>query len=115
MGTRSLVIVLALLLCGAGASAAQKSSAKTRKPVTHTVTVDATSFRPATLTIAPGDTVVWNNKDVIPHTATSKKPAVFDSGTIASGKSWKHTFKTAGNLAYVCQFHPTMTGNIIVK
>jgi plastocyanin len=110
--TRLLLIVLALLLCGAGTDASQK---KARKPVTHTVTVDATSFQPAKLTVAPGDAVVWVNKDVIPHTATSKKAGVFDSGTIATGKSWKSTFKTAGEFAYVCQFHPTMNGTIIVK
>ena len=112
MRTRLLFVVLALLVFGAGTDAAQK---KGRKPVTHTVTLDATSFSPATLTIAPGDNVQWVNKDVIPHTATSTKAGVFDSGTLASGKSWKTTFKAAGELAYACQFHPTMKGTIVVK
>jgi plastocyanin len=49
------------------------------------------------------------------HTATSTKAGVFDSGTIVTGKSWKNTFKTAGEFAYVCQFHPTMKGTIVVK
>jgi plastocyanin len=106
-----LLAVLALLICSAGAGAAQK----TRKPVTHTVTIDATSFQPASLTIAPGDSVTWINKDVIPHTATSSKPGVFDTGTLAPGKASKHTFKSKADLAYICQFHPTMKGTLKVR
>ena len=111
MARRLLLVVLALLLCGAGAEAVQKK----RKPVTHTVTVDATSFSPAKLSVAPGDSVIWVNKDVIPHTATSQKPGIFDSGTILAGKSWKHTFKTGGEIAYICLFHPTMKATLRVK
>ena len=108
---RILTLTLALVVCATGASAVQKG----RKPVTHTVTIDATSFSPATLRVAAGDSVVWVNKDVIPHTATSQRPGVFDSGTIASGKSWQTTFKTKGQLAYVCTFHPTMKATVHVK
>ena len=88
---------------------------KKPRPTTHTVTIDATSFSPATLTLAAGDTVIWENKDFIPHTATSKKHGIFDSGTIATGKAWKHTFKTKGEIDYVCTFHPTMKGTLRVK
>ena len=39
---------------------------------THYVTVNGSSFSPATLTIEPGDTVVWDNvDDLFPHTTTS--------------------------------------------
>lgn len=111
MARTLLVPALALLLCGAGAGAAQK----TRKPVTHTVTIDATAFSPASITISTGDSVVWVNKDVIPHTATSAKAGVFDSGTLASGKSSKQTFKAKGEFAYLCQFHPTMKGRVKIE
>lgn len=108
---RKVLATIAVLLC----SVAIVSTQKTRTPVTHTVTIDATSFEPASLTLAAGDSVVWVNKDIIPHTATSKKEGLFDSGMIESGKSWKHTFKTKGELAYVCVFHPTMKGTLRVK
>ena len=42
------------------------------KPVTHTVTIDATRYHAGRLTVHVGDTVVWVNKDLIPHTATAK-------------------------------------------
>lgn len=109
---RALVIVLALLVSSAGTVAQQPNKPKA---VTHTVTIDATSFRPASLTVNPGDSVVWVNKDVIPHTATSAKSGVFDSGTIETGKAWKQTFTAKGEIPYVCQFHPTMKGTIRVR
>jgi len=108
-----IVMALALLVGGAGAGEAQ--SPRKPKPVTHTVTIDASSFSPSALTIAPGDSVIWVNKDLVPHTATSQKKGAFDSGTIAAGKSWKHTFKAKGDLAYLCLFHPTMKGSLRIK
>ena len=88
--------------------------AAARKPVTHTVTIDASRFEPETLSVVAGDTVVWVNKDFVAHTATSKTGA-FDSGNIAPGKSWKYRTKHDGEFAYTCTYHPTMTGMLRVK
>ncbi len=84
------------------------------KPVTHTITIDATSYRPAGLVVHPGDTVVWVNKDLIPHTATATSKA-FDSKVLAAGASWRLTVTAKGATDYGCLFHPTMTGRIEVK
>ena len=113
MGRTLLAMGLALLAGGASPSVIQRSQKP--KPVTHTVTIDASSFRPSTLTIAPGDSVVWVNKDLIPHTATSQKQGLFDSGTIPPGKSWTRTFKDKADLAYLCLFHPTMKGRVRIR
>jgi plastocyanin len=86
-----------------------------RKPVTHTVTIDASSFQPATLTIKAGDIVVWVNKDIVPHTATSTDTKGFDSGTLPTGKSWRQTFKVKGQFPYACTFHPTMKASLRVQ
>jgi plastocyanin len=83
-------------------------------PRTHTVTIDASSFKPETLTIAVGDSVVWTNRDIIPHTATSKA-AGFDSGRLDEGKSWKFTATKKGQFPYICSYHPTMTGEVRVR
>jgi plastocyanin len=99
-----------LVVCGAPPDEA----AAARKPATHTVTIDGSRFEPDTLTVAAGDTVVWVNKDIVAHTATSKAPA-FDSGMIAPGKSWKYKPKHAGELPYTCTYHPTMTATLRVK
>jgi plastocyanin len=100
-----------LLLCGADPGAAQKPP---RKPVTHTVTIDSTKFSPEMLTVRAGDTVVWVNKDLIPHTATSKSGG-FDSLVIATGKSWEYKTSKTGRFPYVCTFHPTMKGQLRVR
>jgi plastocyanin len=78
------------------------------KPKTHTVTMENMRFLPESLTVAPGDTVVWVNKDLVPHTATSKAGG-FDSQVVQAEKSWSFRVRKRGDFAYVCTFHPTMT------
>lgn len=103
------------VLAGAVVVLAATAAAETRKPVTHTVTIDASRFQPAKLTVRVGDSVVWVNKDLFPHTATSKPAGTFDSKVIAAGKSWTYTATKKGALDYVCIFHPTMAGTLTVK
>jgi plastocyanin len=79
---------------------------------THVVNISSSAFSSRTLTIRAGDTVVWRNKDIVPHTATGKG---FDSGNLKSGASWSFVFKKKGNYSYICTYHPTMKGTIIVK
>ena len=38
----------------------------------------------------------------------------FDSGILASGKTFTHNFHTDGIIQYYCNLHPTMLGEIIV-
>lgn len=92
-------------------SAAQRA----RKPVTHTVTIDGSRFTPALLTVKPGDSVLWINKDIVSHTATATGPGGFESGSLDTGKSWKKRFTKRGDFPYVCRFHPTMTARLQVK
>jgi plastocyanin len=80
---------------------------------THTVKIEGMQFQPATITVKKGDKVVWQNKDVVPHTATAK--GAFDSGSIATGKSWSHAMKKAGRYDYVCTFHPGMKATVVVQ
>ena len=92
-----------LVVCAAGFRA--DAEAAVRKPVTHTVTIDGARFSPADLSLAVGDSVVWVNKDILAHTATSSKPG-FDSKVIPPGKSWRYTAKRKGEFPYTCVFHP---------
>ena len=106
------MILAALVIAASGFSSA--TDQRRAKPATHTITIDATRFQPEALTVKAGDAVVWINKDVIPHTATSEA-ARFDSGTITAGASWKTVLKAKGDFAYVCLFHPTMKAKIRVE
>jgi plastocyanin len=83
------------------------------KPKTHTVTIEATSFKHDRLTVAVGDTVVWVNKDPFPHTATAA--GAFNSGGIDPEKSWKFLPVKKGSFDYICTFHPTMKARLTVE
>ena len=68
-------------------------------------------FDQASLTVAPGTTVVWTNGGVAPHTVTGD---FGDSGILDPGATFEFTFTEAGTFAYVCAIHPEMKGEIIV-
>jgi plastocyanin len=104
--TRAAASVVLLSIGAVLSSCATEQPA--RKPETHTIVMEGVAFQPASLTLAIGDSVVWVNKDPFPHTATSK--GIFDSKEISVGKSWQFTPSAAGELAYVCAYHPTMKG-----
>jgi plastocyanin len=111
MALRMLATTLCLAgICGA-ALQAQRPSA--RRPVTHTVTIDGARFSPADLEVKAGDTVVWVNKDILAHTATSPNGG-FDSKVIEPDKSWKFVARKKGSFDYTCSFHP-MNGRITVR
>jgi plastocyanin len=76
------------------------------------VSIRNVEFYPATIEVKKGSVVEWKNDDLIPHTATSPS---FDSGSLAAGQSWRHTFTAAGTFPYICTFHPNMKGVVIVQ
>lgn len=82
-------------------------------PATHTVTIDAFEFKPATLTVKRGDVVVWRNADPVPHTATAQ--GTFDSGSLATDAAWRYTATKQGRFDYICTLHPTMKGTLVVE
>ena len=84
------------------------------QPQTHTIVIDGMRFEPADLTIHTGDTIVWVNKDLFPHTATAGN-STFDSQVIPAGASWKYVAKKKGEFTYWCLFHPTMKADLLVK
>jgi plastocyanin len=86
-------------------------------------------YSPLTITVVIGhnNTVVWKNNDTAFHTATSVSgdPAPFATGCLdgigaacpapSSGiSSYQFTFTVAGVYTYHCDYHPWMTGKVIV-
>ena len=108
--------LVAALSCGVAlGSCAQAEGTPDRPPAkTHTVIMEGMVFRPAEITLAAGDTIVWVNKDMVPHTATSSA-AGFDSKIVEASKSWRYTFARAGDFEYVCSYHPAMTATVRVR
>lgn len=73
------------------------------------------TFKPKTLDITVGMTVIWKNKTTVQHTATSNDGTTFNSGFINPGASFKFTFTKAGSFPYHCNIHPFMKATIIVS
>ena len=84
-----------------------------RAPREHHVAIKAMQFEPASLEVAVGDTIVWTNADLVPHTATSA--GRFDSGLLAPQATWRYTVTSAGDVAYVCTLHPTMAARFTTR
>ena len=84
------------------------------KPTTHNVSIESMQFQPDVVSGSRGDTIVWTNKDLFPHTVTSTS-GDFDSHEIKPGESWTYRASKAGDLAYICSIHPTMKGTLKVK
>jgi plastocyanin len=97
--------ILAAVVSGLVGSLPSGAASVAGKPTTHTVTIEATDFKPSTLTVKAGDTVVWQNKDPFPHTATSEAGR-FDSQKIDPGGSWQYKADKPGEFPYLCSFHP---------
>ncbi|MCI0330768.1 MAG: plastocyanin/azurin family copper-binding protein [candidate division Zixibacteria bacterium] len=87
---------------------------------TDTVLVRDFNFFPASLTIRPGDKVVWKfiQACCIDHTVTrTASPMSWNSGSLAVGETFELVFPTAGTFAYHCIPHQAigMTGSITVE
>ena len=106
-----LVLPIAAILAGPAMGFGVANEARTQ---VHTVLIEGMRFQPEGLTVAAGDTVVWVNRDMVPHTATSASGR-FDSNEIAPGKTWTHTVRSTGEFGYICTYHPLMKAVLRVK
>ncbi len=98
-------------------AAACGGSGESSEPVATTEVQMVKSYRfdPKVIEITAGDTVTWTNQDEVPHTATGQDRDVLQSGTISPGASFSQVFPEAGEFGYFCEFHPNMTGTIVVQ
>lgn len=83
-------------------------------PSTHTIEIRGMEFHPAVLTVAVGDTIVWINRDIVPHTATARGRTMWDTGQLLQGQTGRYIARGRGTARYACTLHPTMRGTLIV-
>jgi plastocyanin len=77
-----------------------------------TVEMKDACFRPSTLQIAPGDTVTFVNRDAMTHNVSAMGWGHFED--MAQGDVFTATFSAEGVYPFACQYHPAMTGAIVV-
>ncbi len=99
------------LACIAGLLALAQCRPAVPPPRRYLVEIRQMAFVPEALTVAPGDTVVWVNRDFLPHSATS---AGWDTKPLLEGKTGQVVVGAPGEVSYHCQFHPTMVGSLTV-
>jgi len=102
-----------LTMVAAAALALAGASQPATTAVTKSVRITSTAFKPANVTIATGDAVKWTNKDTKTHQVVSNSGA-FASSILGAGKSYSHTFNTAGTYRYHDALHPSLTGKVVV-
>jgi plastocyanin len=121
-------IVLAFLACpvlSANSIPAENQTATSGNEVIITPgsssPTNAKFFDPLILNVPVGATVTWKNLDSTLHTVTSgsaesgKSGTIFDSSYLTGGKTFQHTFNSAGTFDYFCTLHPYMKGQVVVN
>jgi plastocyanin len=80
----------------------------------HQVVIDGMAFTPKVVSVRPGDTVTWVNRDMFVHNVTAAAAGI-KSGDLKPGQAWRHTVRQGETFDYLCTLHPVMTGQVEVK
>ncbi len=107
----ALAAIGVLALAGAAAPTPPTASPSQR----HVIEIKGMAFHPEVLEVHRGDTVVWINHDIVPHTATSTRKSAWDTGPLLQGKSGQYIPRRKGADPYFCRLHPVMLGKLIVR
>ncbi len=102
--------IAAALAAAIATTPMDRSSAADR----HVVEIVKFKFVPDKLEVAPGDTIVWINKDIVPHTVTAADKS-WDSATIKKAGEWQTVVRDDMPGTYFCRFHPAMKAQFTVR
>ncbi len=121
------IVAAALTVTACGSSSGGKS-ATAPDGAAHQVDLKLVAYRPDRLTVPSGTKVTWTQRDPGVHTVTAgtvdqgaagvaiAPDGTYDSGDLATGESYSHTFSEAGTYRYFCRIHPaTMRGTVTVR
>jgi len=81
----------------------------------HVVEIRGMAFHPEALEVRRGDTVVWINRDIVPHAATATRKSGWNTGSLLQGESGRYVPRRKGEEPYFCTLHPTMLGKLIIR
>jgi plastocyanin len=80
----------------------------------RSVEIQKFAFAPKEITVAPGTTVAWTNRDETPHTISAPDQH-FVSKAMDTDDRVEYTFTSEGDFTYFCTLHPFMTGIVHVR
>ncbi len=117
--------LLALAACGNDEATEANEGSGGRPPAaqeqppqaeaTDTIEIEDFEYLPPTATVQAGTEITWRNLDTTAHTASSEDGSTFDTGGIDDGKTGTVTAPEPGTYEYICEFHPTMHGTLVVE
>jgi plastocyanin len=115
--TLSTVGMMFLLILGAPAAAGgggchQGTTTAASGPDGATIEMIDACFTPTTLRVDPGAEVTFVNRDDMTHNVTANAWGHFDDLELGGG--FTVTFGDSGIYPYACNYHPGMTGAIVV-
>ena len=101
----ALSVVIGLASLGVGSAAVRAKTVE--------VTIEHFAFTPANVAVAAGDTIVFVNNDIVPHTATATDNS-WTTGEIAHGASARVTLPQKAGADFFCELHPVMKGHLTI-
>ena len=104
-------------LIGAVASLVLLNGAGQPVPRTTTIRIDQCQYQPASITVKPGETVVWVNVDRfrLPHNVVATAGAFKSPPALQPGDRFQWKAGKPGTYEYLSTLHPAMAGKVIVK
>src|SRR6185436_354599 len=87
-------------------------TARANEPVV--ITIDRFQFAPDEITIEPGTTIEWINRDQTVHNIVSSQAKIASPG-LDTADRFSFMFDHPGDFTYLCGLHPHMKGIIHVK
>jgi plastocyanin len=99
-----LILAVAAVACTSGAPPVARRA----------VAIEEFKYQPAVIQASVGDTIVWENRDIVQHTATASDQS-WDSGEINAGKRAVTVVRKKGEQEFICTLHPSMKGKLIVR
>lgn len=124
---RAALAAIALSLIGATAFAQDKITVPSETAIPAAdipadavvVEIDKLKYQTPELTVAPGTTVYWVNKEAMPHNVAFKKGVVgeadFKGVMLKRDEAYSITFNEAGGYDYHCTPHPFMRAKVTVE
>jgi plastocyanin len=101
-------------LAGLGAMSGMSPPERRAVPQRLVVRVAQFAYAPAELHAALGDTIEWENADIVPHT-TAADSGAWSSGEVGVGSRFRYVAERAGRFPYHCAAHPVMHGLLVVE
>jgi plastocyanin len=98
------IAIIAAAFCSLGAIPAPAATIE--------IVVDKLAYTPAEVTAKVGDTIVWDNKDALAHTATATDKSW--NVPLPANKKGSMVVTKAGTFEYYCTLHPNMKAKLTV-